>query len=52
MWLDGIEITAGLREADKIGSPEAVNNTSHPDLWRSVEDIRFCSMGRRKATLS
>lgn len=29
---DSIKIRAGLEEADKIGTPEAVNDASRPDL--------------------
>lgn len=49
---DSINIRAGLKEADKIGTPEAVNDALHPDPWRSVEDIMCRSMYQSKATLS
>lgn len=48
----GIKISAGLKEADKIGTPEAVNDALNPDLWRSAEDVTCCSMYKSKATLS
>lgn len=49
---DSIKIRAGLKGADKIWTPEAVNDALHPDPWRSVEDITCCSMYKSKATLS
>lgn len=49
---DSIEIRAGLKEADNIGTPEAMNDASHPDPWRSAEDVTCCGVYDSEATLS
>lgn len=49
-----IKIRAGLKKADEIGTPEAVNNASHQDLWRTgrqwrTSRVEGCTSEKRRS---
>ena len=45
---DSIKIRASLREADRIGTPEAVSDALQPNTWRSVKASHVAARTRAR----